>query len=273
MKPRRSDSPERERGLTRIELLVLLGTLTLLASVTRPIWGSGGPGRQLLCMDNFRRLQAGWLLYTEDQRGRFPRNPTIAESQNPVPGRGGWVTGVMTWDQARGSTNTEYLTDARYAMLAPYVGPDATLYRCPEDTYLSPQQHARGFIQRARSYSMNHFMGATSEFAFQYQYFHRLADLRDFPPQLASVFLEEHPDSINDPMFLNDPSQLTWGDLPGAFHSGGGWFSFVDGHVELRRWQSVATIQAVRYFYHTVPPLQPTDPDWVWVQERASRKR
>jgi hypothetical protein len=64
------------------------------------------------------------------------------------------------------------------------------------------------------------------------------------------VTLDEHPDSINDGYFLNDanPNTLqTWGDLPASFHIGAGGFSFADGHSEIHKWRSPATILPVRY--------------------------
>lgn len=266
--------PDRaSRAFTLCDVAFTVAALTLLALVTAPVWGHATPPRQLLCMENLRRLQAAWLLYTEDQSGRLPLNPSIAESLYPVPGRLGWVSGAMSWDLAQHNTNTAYLTEARNAALAPYAGADATLYKCPEDNYLSPQQAARGWSQRARSYAMNHYLGSTTEYIPEYRYFRKLSDLQRLPPRLASVFIEEHPDSINDPLFMNSPTPPRWGDIPASFHEGDCWFSFADGHLELRRWQSPTTLFPVRFLYPNTTPLRPDDPDWTWVQERASERR
>ena len=52
-------------------------------------------------------------------------------------------------------------------------------------------------------------------------------------PQSKMVFLDEHPDSINDGYFINVPGTgQQWYDLPGSHHNGAGGFSFADGHVE-----------------------------------------
>lgn len=265
-------SPPRpaNRAFTRTDLLAVVATLVLLVVVSRPVWGTGGPAKSVVCMDNLRRLQSAWLLYAEDQGGRIPLNQTIPGSQHPVPGRIGWVSGVMSWDTATYNTNTAYLTDSRYAGLAVYAGRDPSLHRCPEDTYLSPVQVALGWIQRARSYAINHFMGSITDFFLGQHYYHTLSDLRNLSPQRAFVLMEEHPDSINDPTFIANFSARQWADLPAAFHDRACWFSFADGHLELRRWQSATTVLPVRFFFPSLRPLPPGDPDWTWVQERAS---
>jgi prepilin-type processing-associated H-X9-DG protein len=54
------------------------------------------------------------------------------------------------------------------------------------------------------------------------------------------VFLDEHPDSINDGYFLNKwykaPEEPYWTDLPGSYHNGGTSLAFADGHSEIHQW-------------------------------------
>ncbi len=62
------------------------------------------------------------------------------------------------------------------------------------------------------------------------------------------VVLDEHPDSINDGYYLNNPSPYnpktdvvtqvpsSWGDLPASYHNGAGGFAFSDGHSEIHKW-------------------------------------
>ena len=67
------------------------------------------------------------------------------------------------------------------------------------------------------------------------------------------VFLDEHPDSINDGYFLDlwpaksgnyyAPAQMEWTDLPAANHNGSGSFSFADGHTEIHRWLYGGTVR------------------------------
>ena len=50
------------------------------------------------------------------------------------------------------------------------------------------------------------------------------------------VFLDEHPDSINDGYFLNRAYYPQWIDLPASYHNGSASFSFADGHAQTHRW-------------------------------------
>jgi hypothetical protein len=113
MSPRQPSSQVPARGFTRIELLVCLVTLGLLAAVTRPVWGNGGLSRSLLCMDNLRRLQAAWLLYTTETGGVLPGNyhagfvPGADARERP------WATGWLDWTTSPDNTNTLYLPEGR----------------------------------------------------------------------------------------------------------------------------------------------------------------
>lgn len=257
-------------GWSRLELIVTLSTLLLLAVVTLPLQGNPRSTRSLVCLENLRHLQRAWLLYAADQSDQVPLNPSVAESMNPPPGRPGWVSGVMSWDTSMYCTNTTYLTDPRYAALSPYAGSDATLYRCPEDNYLSSAQAARGWSHRARSYAMNHFMGSSAEYIPSHRYYRRLSDFQRLSPAQAIVLLEEHPDSINDPLFIQDPSVPQWSDLPASFHGGSSWFSFADGHLEQRKWQTAPPLLPVRFSFPNLPPITSSNPDWTWLKARVS---
>ena len=55
-------------------------------------------------------------------------------------------------------------------------------------------------------------------------------------PTEIFVFLDEHPDSINDGYFLERDYYPEWHDLPATYHNGATAFSFADGHSSLHRW-------------------------------------
>jgi prepilin-type processing-associated H-X9-DG protein len=57
------------------------------------------------------------------------------------------------------------------------------------------------------------------------------------------VFIDEHPDTINDGFFVNNLDDYKWGNMPGSFHNGGLNLSFADGHMESHRWGSTNTIR------------------------------
>jgi len=259
-------------AFTRVEVLVTLATLALLAAVTRPIWASGTVSRDFVCMDNHRRLAAGWLLFADDNQGRF-----VANRHGTIPLTGtNWAQGWLDWTTNPANTNTALLVDPRQAALASYLTPTPSLFKCPADAYLSRAQVARGWLERARSYVMNGNVGpgnAKDLFGPGYAVFEKATDFRTLPPSQAFVFLEEHPDSINDPCFFVNLTQATWLDLPASFHNGAAWFSFADGHVERRPWQSARTIVPVRAGPFPGPiTLEPGNPDYLWLKARASER-
>lgn len=261
-------------GFTRTELLVTFATLVLLAAATRPVWGNGGLSKSLLCLDNLRRLQGAWLLYTTETAGVLPGNyhglfvPDADAPERP------WATGWLDWQTRPDNTNTTYLTEPRYASLAVYLNRDATVYKCPADEYLSPTQLAQGWAARVRTYSMNCFMGTGNQISgplnFSYTIFRKLADFRKLSPQQAIVFLEEHPDSMNDPLFFAPNSNQNWPDVPGALHEGATWLTYADGHVETRRWTDLKLLQPVKYQYNNNLTVSLNHPDLVWFLAHAS---
>ena len=62
------------------------------------------------------------------------------------------------------------------------------------------------------------------------------------------VFLDEHPDSINDGYFTEDPdSDSKWSDIPASYHNGACGFGFTDGHAEIKKWQSQTSIYPIGF--------------------------
>jgi prepilin-type processing-associated H-X9-DG protein len=89
------------------------------------------------------------------------------------------------------------------------------------------------------------------------------------------VFIDEHPDSINDGFFLNDPAPPgngSWVDLPASYHCGACGISFADGHAATHKWKSASTIVPVKYI--TVQSFPPFDAaglrDYRWLMEQTA---
>lgn len=136
-----------------------------------------------------------------------------------------------------------------------YVAGNLGVYKCPADIYLSPLQRLAGWSRRSRSMSMNAYFGPFNRssvsvgnpFFPTYRQFLKASMVPN--PVNFYVMLNEHPDSINDGYFLNDANPATlsyWGDLPASYHNGACGFGFSDGHSEIHKWRSRATIQPVR---------------------------
>ena len=94
-------------------------------------------------------------------------------------------------------------------------------------------------------------------------------------PSGTFIFLDEHPNSINDGWFVTIPDDTnTWYDLPASCHDGAGCFSFADGHSEIHHWLNPGTVQPV---VRNGPkpdltvPLTEAD-DITWIVQRISQK-
>ena len=66
-------------------------------------------------------------------------------------------------------------------------------------------------------------------------------------PSDMYVFIDEHPNTINDAFFVcqfsgvpnyGDPTAGSWGDVPAFYHNRACGFGFADGHSEVHRWQT-----------------------------------
>ena len=102
----------------------------------------------------------------------------------------------------------------------------------------------------------------------QYSQYLRLAAIPK--PDRTWVVIDEHPDSINDGYFLNNPAGSNWQDLPAAYHNGGCGFSFGDGHCEVRKWLSAASRYGVQYSYPSTKVFDPNGRvDFSWYLQRT----
>jgi prepilin-type processing-associated H-X9-DG protein len=84
------------------------------------------------------------------------------------------------------------------------------------------------------------------------------------------VFLDEHPDSIDDGWYIfcnnNDPTErTTWENLPASGHVGSCGMSYADGHAETHKWHVGSTIQPVNNNggFNSSVGNNTSDIDWV----------
>jgi len=275
-------APTREsfcgRGFTLVELLTAMVIIGILAGLlTTALAKAKGKAEGLTCLNNVRQLSLAWLLYAGDNNELLPYNLGGPAGRGIAPNRDyNWVNNFMDWEVLNAdNTNTAFVAKGSFAAFA---NRSARIYRCPTDHVLSGIQKQAGWVARVRSYSMNAMVGdagnnsryGTNIFNPQYRQFKRSTDFER--PTEIFVFLDEHPDSINDGYFLNRLDDLEWTDLPASYHNGTAEFTFADGHAETHRWINAATKPPARPDAAGLPrPVAVGDSaDFDWVRDRTS---
>jgi prepilin-type processing-associated H-X9-DG protein len=105
-------------------------------------------------------------------------------------------------------------------------------------------------MQRVRSVSMNGYVngyqGDLTPVA-GWNMYRKLSDVTNPRPSDLWVFVDEHPDSINDGWLIVSWAMAgDWSDMPASYHNGGCGFGFADGHSQTHRWRDAGTLMPVR---------------------------
>ncbi len=269
-------------GFTLIELLVVIAIIAILAAMLLPALANAKrQAQQIQCLSNKKQLTYAWVLYASDYSGQLVINAN--NHAISVDGIVGWVDDNLSWDFPPSTPNTQNTNTLLLAnaLLGPYCAKAVSIYKCPGDTYIS----ADG--PRVRSTSMNGQMngdcgddpdsnvnlnqyGAGQDFNI----FRKEADITGPTPANAWVFIDEHPDSINDGFFRVDrqAGANEWADWPASNHGGAaGLLSFADGHAEVHKWTDPAIAnRPVMYITHYALPATAPYTDLQWIQLRTT---
>jgi len=288
MNPLPTLSRPRRHAFTLIELLVVIAIIAILAAMLLPALSRAKiKAQQTACLSNEKQLMYAWLLYTGDANDYL-----VVNANNVVQASGvvGWVDDIMSWDfppspAAPQNYDTSLLANA---LLAPYCSKAVTIYHCPGDIYDADKG------PRVRSISMNGQMGGNvvttiaSQVTVVNQYgagsnwkiYNKQSDINTPSPSEAWVFIDEHPDSINDGLFTVDLQGVaadytggtyTWKDYPANNHGGSGVLSYADGHAAAHKWTDSALVpNPVKHSKNT--NLSATAPytDLIWLRQQTS---
>ena len=195
-----SDSLAPSRAFTLVELLVVIGTIVILASLLLPVLSRGKSRAQTIdCVDHLRQLQLCWHMYTHDNNSSLVPNNfvafvSMASTNSPVIGNRG-----SSWCTTEAPFDTNPIND-QTSMLFDY-NRNPAIYHCPADTSTVT---GRPDLLRNRSFNMSNCCNLTNAYHFDganlvRDYFERESEIRS--PSTLFVFIDTDADEISDLTF------------------------------------------------------------------------
>jgi prepilin-type N-terminal cleavage/methylation domain-containing protein/prepilin-type processing-associated H-X9-DG protein len=295
----------RQRAFTLIELLVVIAIIAILAAIILPVLNRAKERAvNIGAVNNVRQLVLAWIMYSTDNNNYLPpcRNgenyPAWVAGQMRTPTQYGTEPGigVAPYTGEEDYTNTALMMDPNFSVIGSFLqNPKVYLDPGDQSTWANPNSPRYG---RVRSFSMN----CAFDYAFSkegdfltragggvasspYRHYAKTGDMIAPSPSDLIVFLDEHPDSINDGCFdfempsLGGLGGLAGGgfiDMPATYHNGACAFAYADGHADLHAWRNPGLFPLVNWAVEQTPKPSGSsitvsgNPDYYWLASHFS---
>jgi prepilin-type N-terminal cleavage/methylation domain-containing protein/prepilin-type processing-associated H-X9-DG protein len=227
------------RGLTLVELLVVISAICLLAALSFPaLLRVRNQAQGTVCVQNTRSLSMAWLFYKDDNDDRL------------VGGQAGKYPYAWVQNPTGAGTIVERQKEAiRQGALYSYVGGDEGVYRCPADL--------RRQISGQPAFCSYSVAGGANGEVCQNSYIPAEKYSEISQPASKYVFVEEaNPKGWNPGSWVLNPPARTWVDPLAVWHSNTrSTLGYADGHAEIHPWIDNSTIEMSRKqeFSYPVP--------------------